>query len=552
MLIALSLVGGLAFFLFGLNIVGRSLTSLSGIGLRNLVLIFTRNRFYSSAIGFAIAVLLQSSSAMSVLLVGLADSGALHLSAAIPLLLGANIGATITVQLIAFDLSEIALFLIALGFFTRSLSRDETAKAVGEVVLGFGLVFYGMGVMSMHGAEMAKSPVVSNFLHYMNGHPVITVIASALFTALLQASAATIGLAITMVGIGLISFETAMYVVAGANIGTVATAIITSFAANYRGKRVAAAHLILRLIGATIFIVFMPYFVKASGYGSVGAARAIANANTLFALVLFIVAIPFTEQLRFLVHKIFPTTVYKMKPLLEAKYLEKKFLTYPAIALNHSWKEICRIAHYLEGMMDDIGKLITEDDLGLVRHVRRHEAYVDSLVRQTVSYLVQISREHVPDAESRHLVDQLFILDNLESISDCLKRAGRQSAKRINAAISFSEEGARELREVHSKIASLLTRLDAALRDRDTDAISEIHKEADKIEKSEEDLKLSHFHRLFEGRTTSEASTRIHMEILNQLTEVNGYIRAITQRLHPEGANPLPNYEEEYIPDIVE
>lgn len=533
MTIALSLIGGLALFLFGLNIVGRALSSVAGGGLRKLVLSFTRNRFFSSAIGFAMAILLQSTSGMSALLIGLADSGVLHLRAAIPLLLGANIGATVTVQVIAFNLADFALLFIALGFLIHSVSRDDLTRAVGEVILGFGLVFYGMGVMSLHGREMAENPWISSFLSHLDGHPVNAVLAAIVLTAIVQAAAATIGLAITLNAMGLISIETSLYIVAGANIGTVSAAVITSLAANYKGRRVATAHVFMRLVGLALFIIFMPFFAKVSALGGAGNARTIANAHTLFAVALFAVAIPFTSQVRLFIRRLIPTRVQPAKPVLQAMYLERKFIQFPSIALNQSWKEIQRIALYLEQMMADIGQLVTQDEPGLVNRIRRHEKYIDSLVRQTVLYLGHVGHGAISDVQLKGLVEQLFLLDNLESIADTIKSMGSQSAKRIDAGITFSEEGAKELLEIHGKVTALLYRLARALKEESRDSMASIAAASLEIEHGDETLKLSHFQRLMSGKPESESSTTIHMELLNLLGQVNSRVGSIARRLSP-------------------
>jgi phosphate:Na+ symporter len=232
-----------------------------------------------------------------------------------------------------------------------------------------------------------------------------------------------------------------------------------------------------------------------------------------------------------LVAQLIPSRVYRPRPILQAKYLEKKFIPFPSIALNQSWKEIRRITIYLVEMMGNIGRLIEHDEPGLVRQVKRREKYVDSLVRQSVSYLVQVSQGTVPDLQSKQLVDQLFILDNLESISDSLKRMGSQSAKRIDAGITFSGEGTRELMEVHSRVAALLRRLDKALKDEDWISMREISEASNAIEKSDEKLKLSHFQRLMSGKPESESSTTIHMELLNQLAQINSHIGIIARRM---------------------
>jgi phosphate:Na+ symporter len=404
----------------------------------------------------------------------------------------------------------------------------------------------------MSGMLASENQAVSAFVAGLNGHPWIAILTALVLTAILQASAATIGLAITLTTVGLLTTESALFVVAGANIGTVATAIISSSQGGFRGRRVAAAHIITRLVGAAFFIAFMPIFLRFSGAGTLADARAIANANTLFSVALFIIAMPFIYQVRLAALRIIPVKPYHKKPILEAKFLEAKFIEYPAIALEQSWKEINRINRFIKEMMSEIRILITENEFNRVQNIKRRERYVDSIVGQTVSYLVRVSQGKVPDHLSKKLVEQLFILDNLESIADSLKRIGGQLAKRIETNVTFSEEGAAELQKLHTRTATLLTRLQKILQADSLRGLGKLRLEALEMESAEEKLKLSHFRRLMSGKPESEESTTIHMELLNLYLRVVSSISIIAGMPREVSALEELDFEESDFEDIVE
>jgi phosphate:Na+ symporter len=290
----LSLFGGAMLILFGMKLAGEGLQRAAGAKLRNFLLTATDNRFKGVGVGAAITALLQSSSATTVMLVGFVGSGLMGLPQTMGVILGADIGTTITVQIIAFKVYDYAIGVVGLGILISFLGRSGRWKDVGQAILGFGFVFFALKILIITFEPVSQNPFMKEFLLGLSKDPFAGIIISAVLTALFQSSAATLGIALTAAHSGILGIEAAVPIVLGANIGTTVTAIVSSLGATVDAKRVAMAHVLFKVIGVLLVLPFLDFFTNLVGHSSPDPARQVAIAHTLFNIGIAVIFLPFT------------------------------------------------------------------------------------------------------------------------------------------------------------------------------------------------------------------------------------------------------------------
>ncbi|HSC70642.1 MAG TPA: Na/Pi cotransporter family protein, partial [Candidatus Methylomirabilis sp.] len=296
-LMLITLFGGMALLLYGMQLVGEGLQQAAGGRMRRILGSITNNRFKGMMVGAFITAVIQSSSATTVMLVGFASSGLMGLPQTIGVILGADIGTTVTVQLIALQIFDYALVLVGVGFLLIFSCRRKIFKYVGQAILGFGFIFFAMKIMSDAMVPLRQSELVKTLLVSLGDQPLLGLIVAATFSALVHSSAATIGLAITLSLQGLLPLSAAVPVIFGANIGTCATALASSIGTNPEAKRVAMAHTFFKVVGVLIFLPFITPFVRLVELTAHDVPRQIANAHTLFNVGITAIFLPFSAVL---------------------------------------------------------------------------------------------------------------------------------------------------------------------------------------------------------------------------------------------------------------
>ena len=339
----LKMVGGLALFLYGMNLLGDGLSRASGGRLERILEKLTNNPLKAVLMGAVVTGVIQSSSATTVMVVGFVNSGIMSLKQAVGIIMGANIGTTMTAQLIAFKLSDYITILIFIGFLMQLLARKSRTKYLGQVMLGFGILMLGMDMMGKAVMPLRNYSGFVHFIEVFSSNPLLGIGIGMIMTVLIQSSSATIGILIAMAGQGLIPLEGAIPVLLGDNIGTCITAVLASLRANLTAKRVAAAHVMFNVIGSIIFVILMPFFIKfvllVSPDGDI--ARQIANAHSAFNILNTLLFMPFVNPFIKLVEKIVPgkAEIISMRPV----YLDKNMLNTPSIAISLAVKEVVRM-----------------------------------------------------------------------------------------------------------------------------------------------------------------------------------------------------------------
>lgn len=532
-------LGGLALFLYGMELMSDGLIKASGSRIRQILNVFTRNRFASFLTGTLTTTVVQSSSAVSVMSISLVESGLLKYRQTFGILLGAGIGTTITAQIIAFKLSDYSLLIVALGFFMKLLSNRAVLKFTGSALLGFGLLFYGLEVMSDAMLPLRSQANLINALLKLET-PVLGILAGLIFTAIIQSSSAFIGILIVLATQGLLSLEAAVPLLLGANIGTTATAILASLKSGYESKRVAVTFFFIKLFGVLLILPWIPGYThlvdKLSIYISgneIELSRKIANAHTLFNIGVSIILLPFANTITGLIIKLMPSRVVVEEQPIDLKYVKKKMIDQPALALSLAKKETFEMAAHVRNMLEFIITPFIAKDKTNLDKIEELEKITDYYQKNISAYVMQISQQKV----SEDLIDESFkinyIVTELEEIADVVYNALLDQALLwVNSTKEFSDEGKVELSKYHEQI---LGHYDSALHvfnQYNPKLASKLKKENKLLRNMSIELKQKHFLRLSHNIPESVSTTRTHMEIIGNLRAIHGHISNISRLLY--------------------
>jgi len=530
MILVITLLGGLGMFIFGMNLMGDSLQTWAGDRMRAILGFFTRNRVVALISGIIITFVLQSSSACTVLLVGFVNSGLMTLTQTIGVILGADIGTTLTVQLIAFDVGQFALAFVFVGFVLIFFTKKEGLNYLGRVLIGFGLLFYGLKVMGGSMKPLSHYAPFTEILAKSTASPLTGLLASTILTAIIQSSAATIAIAIGLamqVVPGpngpepLLTIQQAIPIIFGANIGTCATAVLASFGTSRNAKRVALAHTMFKICGVIIFMFLLTPL--ASAVASIGGSinRQIANAHTIFNVAMALLFLPFTQFFGILIMKILPDRKEK-EAVFGPLYLASDLTRTPALALAQTKKEIERLADIAVNMSDNVIEAFRRKDQNFVDGLCADFQKIEILESAIRPYLAEIGGEQLgPD------VNQTAVM--LINISNEYLQLGRVISQDILPLahtfiarnLFFSPEGWEQLQEYAGKVAHNLREATAAFKENDRALAEQIAQTKPAMVRMEKEYTKEHFERLRKGMSESVETSTLHMGLLAGLRRVN-------------------------------
>ncbi len=548
----MTLFGGLALFLYGMNKMSGGMKKAAGDSMRKILAAITKNRVLGVIIGAFVTMVIQSSSATTVMLVSFVQAKLMTYVQSIGIILGANIGTTVTAQLIAFKLTDYALAMIAIGFILTLFSKKETYKYFGEALLGFGILFFGMKLMS---DAMYPLRTYEPFINTMRGleNPILGLLIGAIFTALIQSSSAFTGIVIVLAQQGLLTIDAGIPMILGANIGTCITAGLASIGTSREAKRVALAHVLFNTLGVLIFVWFAPFLadlvrnISPVGEGSgiaklaMETPRQIANAHTIFNVGVALLFIPFTPLLAKLVIKILPEKELEKGVQPVTWHIDESVISTPAIAIQLAKTEISRMAKILCRMLDAVVYPFITDEpkqdiiyeqLSLIDGIKMRENKIDYLEYKVTKYLMKISREELNEQQANEVFAMMSVANDLESIGDTIATGILpllKKKKKVNA--DFSESGKQELQEYHSKAVKLMNRMKLAFESKNFKKVKKIMKGERKYRELERVLRETHLKRVQKKRADSIATHSIHMELLDMMKQINVYLSEIAKTI---------------------
>ena len=552
----MGLLGGLAFFLYGIEKMSDGLKKAAGNRMRSIIAALTRNRIIALLVGAFVTMVIQSSSATTVMLVSFVQAGLMSFAQTLGVILGADIGTTITAQLIAFKLTDYALLMIAVGFGFKMFSKTDNTRYIGEAILGFGILFFGMKLMSDVMQPLRTYP---GFLDVMKEleNPFLGLLAGTVFTSLIQSSAASIGVVIVLAQQGLITLEAGIPIIFGANIGTCVTAGLASIGTSREAKRVALAHVLFKVVGVIIFIFWIPGFADliralAVKFNS-NTARQIANAHTIFNVSLGVIFIPFTAFFASLIMKLLPDKEGEASIKLATWHLDESTISSPALAIDLARAEISIMAKTLgrmlraviipfmsderfirkEGLTKEEIKLLineipTQDEfspqLTLLEGIDMREDKIDFLDEKVGEYLVKIVRQGVSEDQTAEVYGMISIANDIESIGDLIHRnMVPLVAKKNDLNVDFSDEGKEELMIYHQKVCRQIDLLEEAFAERDLEKARNIMAKERKYLDLEAQYRIKHLERIRHDRKESVQTHEVHMELMDLMKQIIVY-----------------------------
>lgn len=525
--LAIGLFGGLGIFLYGMGLGSGGLQKIAGDRLRGILSALTSNRFLGLIVGIVITGIVQSSSATSVMVVGLVSSALMTLQQAIGVLMGAHIGTTITVQLIAFNVSDYSLLLVGGGFLMTILTKRKFYIYLGEIILGFGFIFFGMAVMSQSITPLKSMPTFVGWLIEFGKNPILGILASLTFTAIIQSSGATIGLCVVLASEGLLSLQSAMPLVFGANIGTCATALLSAIGASTNGRRTAVAHTMFSVIGVVIFTPFLlPFETLITNIthwmGTDSIPRQIANGHMIFNIMTAAILISFVPLMTKLVIKLVPEKAEgeEFKP----KYLNNAYLETPDIALQQAQLEEGRLVDIIKLMYAETLNLYKPDNeerLTKVRELMKNANMLENAIRR---YLTRLSQKSISLTQSKRLMRLLLTIDDLRHISERIGLAvAEQSERFVDNKWKFSPEGEKDLNQFYSVIKERLDKTLEALRKENKQVAQEIIDTKHGISEQEVKLRAAHMTRMAKGGEDTLNSSNTHLDLLAILKRIDSF-----------------------------
>ncbi|MDH3305923.1 MAG: Na/Pi cotransporter family protein [Acidimicrobiia bacterium] len=486
-LLVTTLLGGLALFLHGMDRMTDALKVVAGDRLRSILGRLTTNRFMGMLTGAGVTAIIQSSSVTTVLVVGFITSELMTVTQSVGVIIGANVGTTITAQIISLNVSRYALMLVALGFGLSFSSKQENWRAWGKVMMGLGLVFFGMGVM---GDAMRPLRTFEPFIDAMATmeNPLIGILVAALFTALVQSSSATTGLVIVLALQNLISLDAGIALIFGANVGTSVTALLAAIGKPRDALRAGVVHTLFNVIGVLIWLPFIGILAGIVEWMGGDVARQIANAHTSFNVINALLFIGFADRLAKLSVRLVPSRPEAEEQLIRAKYLDRELLRTPSLALDRARLELLRMADRVRTMLMQILPAILDGPRSALGAVETLDDEVDALHGHIITYLGQISQQPLGQNETEELMDLMEATNNLEAIGDIIEtNLVGLGFSRIEGGVQVSAQTRRVLSELHRAISDAYDLAMVAVTQRNQDAarrVSSMKKEINSLERS--------------------------------------------------------------------
>jgi len=552
----MGLAGGLALFLFGMEQMAEALKSLAGDRLKNVLARLTTNRLSGAFTGAAVTAVIQSSSVTTVLTVGFISAGVLSLSQAVGIIFGANVGTTITAQIIAFKVTKFAMLMIAGGFALLFANRSENSRQYGAMLMGLGLVFFGMHLMS---DAMRPLRTYEPFITLMTRmeNPLLGIGVAALFTALVQSSSATTGVVIALAAQGLITIEAGIALIFGANVGTCVTALLASIGKNREALRASVVHVLFNIFGVLLWVFFIdqlaalvvrisPTNTGLSGLNRLAAEtpRQIANAHTIFNIVNTLVFLPaaslFARMAEQLVSDEIPTeavseNVHQWTQL----HLDPALITVPALALSQVRSEIRRMAFAVRHVLVDIMPAFVDNDDQAADRVLERERQIHFLEDQISEYLVSISGANLNEDQAAETVRLLNTTKDLERIGNLVEHnlvdLLHQKAK---SGALFSQEGQQELLEYHRRLLANFDQALEAVDQEDAELAHQVMQTKAQLVDLEWQYRKMHYSRLSQARPESIETSHIHLELIDQLRRIDSYIESIARTIAEKDETP--------------
>ena len=521
--IILTFAGGLGMFLYGMKLMSDNLEKVAGSRLRNMLDLITRNRILAVAVGTFFTAIIQSSSATTVMVVGFVNAGLMNLIQATGVIMGANIGTTVTAWLVSVSipLKELAPFILFTGVVIVFFIQKQRSKTAGLVLIGFGLLFLGMTAMSKAMEPLRDIPEFTSILATFK-NPFLGVLAGAVLTGIIQSSSASMGILIAMAGEGLIDLQSAVFIVLGFNIGTCVTAILAVIGANKTAKRAATIHLLFNIIGSIVFIGIIKIFPDiVTWIESLAASTKVQLAyfHTIFNLSMTLLLLPFANMLVYLSKKLVKGEDPQREEM-KLKYLEAHMFATPTVLTAQIGLEVDRMANLARKNIHDSINAFISSDKALADKVFNREEVIDFLNHEISEYLIKANLMGLSESDSEYISRLFHVVSDIERIGDHAENISEFAVSRIERNTKYTDDAMQELSEYSQLIYEIIDNALVAFKDPENEeAFNIVMRLEEEIDKLEEKLRKRHIKRLKKNECNARAGT-IFIDILSNLERV--------------------------------
>ena len=522
--VMLSMAGGLGLFLFGMRVMSDSIEKVAGARLRRILEIFTTNRFAGMIVGIIFTGIVQSSSACTAMVVSFVNAGLMNLFQAAGVIFGANIGTTVTSQLVSFNLSAYAPVILLLGVVLVMFSKNDKVKKFADIFIGFGVLFVGLSTMSGSMAAMKNEPVIVNLLSELK-NPFMATLVGLVLTAIIQSSSVTVSIVLLLATQDLLALDITLYIIFGCNIGSCGTALLASLAGKKDAKRAALIHFWFNVIGTAVLYVVLfvakEPVMKLIWSISSDNGRFVANAHTMIKIFQVIILFPFSGLIVKLSCLCVPGEDAKIgyRESYQLKYIGDKVVFNPATAVVEVIKELDRMASLAgENLNRAMNALITLDEED-IEEVYEVEKNINFLNHAITDYLVKINQSTLPIEDLKSIGALFHVVNDIERIGDHAENVADAARQRKEDGTGFSKEAQKELGEMLDMVNTLIQYAVAAFVKGDDSHLKDVQELEERIDDKEKELQRFHVQRLTKGECSPEAGM-IFSDIVSGLERV--------------------------------
>lgn len=518
----MQLAGGLGLFLFGMKLMGDGLEMAAGSKLRGMIERLTKNKYMGALVGLVVTAVIQSSSATTVMVVGFVNAGLMNLAQAVGVIMGANIGTTVTGVMIAINLTAIAPIAVLIGVVMISFIKRNSVKHIGQIIAGFGILFMGMKMMSTAMEPLSESEVFTSLMTSFS-NPLLGVLVGLVFTAIIQSSSASVGVLQALGAAGAITLPSAIYVIYGQNIGTCVTALISSVGTSKTARRTAVVHLMFNVFGAILFIVISMLFPFAELVQRIAPGNVMAQisiVHVIFNIVCSAIMLPLSSLLVKVACKVIPGSD-PVKSSNSLAYLDARILSTPPVAVAQLFKEVDRMGQLAKetlGMAMDA--LITQDNTK-VDQIYENENTINFLNRGIAEYLVKINGLDLEDYDRQALGSMYHVISDMERIGDHSENLCELAQTLKKSKQKFSPWAVEQATEMRNRVEAMLEEALQMFASRETQPqmAADINRREEIIDDATQELKDLHIERLNQGKCSVVAGT-VFMDMLTNLERI--------------------------------
>ena len=518
----MQLAGGLGLFLFGMKLMGDGLEMVAGSKLRGMIERLTKNKYMGALVGLVVTAVIQSSSATTVMVVGFVNAGLMNLAQAVGVIMGANIGTTVTGVMIAINLTAIAPLAVLIGVVMISFIKRNSVKHIGQIIAGFGILFMGMKMMSTAMEPLSESEVFTSLMTSFS-NPLLGVLVGLVFTAIIQSSSASVGVLQALGAAGAITLPSAIYVIYGQNIGTCVTALISSVGTSKTARRTAVVHLMFNVFGAILFIVISMLFPFAELVQRIAPGNVMAQisiVHVIFNIVCTAIMLPLSSLLVKVACKVIPGSD-PVKSSNSLAYLDARILSTPPVAVAQLFKEVDRMGQLAKetlGMAMDA--LITQDNTK-VDQIYENENTINFLNRGIAEYLVKINGLDLEDYDRQALGSMYHVISDMERIGDHSENLCELAQTLKKSKQKFSPWAVEQATEMRNRVEAMLEEALQMFASRETQPqmAADINRREEIIDDATQELKDLHIERLNQGKCSVVAGT-VFMDMLTNLERI--------------------------------